>query len=356
LPNITYCGTIFLLIVKNAANLSWPIIGNKPVVDYLQKIVKEDRLHHAYIFNGLAGLGKYTVASFFVNSILCQHNHKRAGDNPSNIPCGRCDDCQRFSFGSHPDVYQVTRRDDKKDITIEQIQELRYNLKMSSFYNSYKFGLIDQAELLNQSSVNALLKTLEEPTSNTMLILVTSNLNKLPKTVISRCQVLNWQVVSRKELEQGLLEKGIARELVYELSHLALGRPGLALSYQQDPDLLEAYRNKIDELMNIRSSQIDVRLNFSQSYLGTTKDFGEQIKRCQDFINHWELLLRDIILARINSGNLITNYFLKEKLDLIAQKYSLNQLLTELSNLNLARYQLNLNLNPKLVIENFLIN
>jgi len=253
LPNEVVYGIIFLLMNDNLAGFSWSFIGNGNLTGYLQKTISEERIGHAYIFNGLEHLGKKTCADLFASSLLCHQNIKKDKSLEAVIPCGKCEGCIQVINNRHPDVFLVEADLDKKDISLEQIQSLRYNLKMSSFYNNYKVGIVNQAEKLNISSVNALLKTLEEPTEKTVIILITNMLNRLPKTVISRCQVFNFQSVDQATIAKGLKEKGVDQQKVYELASLAQGRPGLAIQFLDDSQKLLAYKNEITDFLNIRS-------------------------------------------------------------------------------------------------------
>ncbi|MFH1597698.1 MAG: DNA polymerase III subunit delta' C-terminal domain-containing protein [Patescibacteria group bacterium] len=341
---------------KNTVVSKWPIVGNRPIVDYLQKVVADDNPSHAYLFVGPKHIGKMTTARYFISSLLCHGFHQRTKRNPSQIPCQQCNDCTRFQNNSHPDIYYVNKEEGKKDIVIEQIQQLRYNLKMTSFYNSYKAGVINKVELLNQSSVSALLKTLEEPTKNTIIILIANNITKVPQTVISRCQVFNFQIVSTKEIESSLIDKGVSRETAHEMMHLSRGKPGLALRLYQDPAELQNYRSNIEEFFELRQQSLSEKIRFYHKFIGPKADFQTTVDKSIQFCQAWQLILRDLILAKLNHSSIVTNYFIFQKIESISKNLPLQRLYRENQQLLLTQKRLKQNVNPKLLIENFLIN
>ena len=349
-------GIISSLMVNNTANLDWPIIGNRPIVEYLKKTVVDKNVSHAYLFTGLSSLGKLTCAQFFASSLLCQNYHLRINKDFAKLPCQKCDDCLRLAKRSHPDVFFVQKEENKKDISLEQIQSLRYSLKMSSFYNSYKFGIIDQAEYLNQSSNNALLKTLEEPTPNTVIILIASTVANFPKTIISRCQVFNWQPVSSKEIEEGLIERGLPREQVYTISHLSMGKPGLALFYSQNLDSMQKIKDKFEGFLKVRKQSLADKIGFYYQFIGPKKDWQATVDGSLDFINTWQIIIRDLTLAKMNLSTYLVNHFLSGQIELIIKKTNLESLHQENKIIQLVEKRLKMNINPKLLIENFLIN
>lgn len=140
----------------------------------------QGRLPHAVLLHGGEGAGQSGVALWAAQLALC--------DDPSPVPCGACAACTLFLAGNHPDLHSVGLDDKAKFIKVEQVRNLCAELGLTSYRGGRKVGIIDPANRMNINSFNALLKTLEEPSENTLLLLVASALDRLPKTVVSRCQ------------------------------------------------------------------------------------------------------------------------------------------------------------------------
>lgn len=149
------------------------ISGHKKQIEFLENAVRRGKLAHAYIFAGPDGVGKRTVALKLAQSILATEG-------------------QHF----HPDLLEITGQE---GIKIEQIRELVYKLSLKPYMAQYKVAIIDAAENMTTEAANAMLKCLEEPKPGTILILVTTNPNRLPKTIISRTQKITFGPVDRKE-------------------------------------------------------------------------------------------------------------------------------------------------------------
>jgi DNA polymerase-3 subunit delta' len=202
------------------------------------------RLPHGILLHGVPGLGQSALGLWTAQLVLCEH--------PTQAPCGHCGSCQLFLAGNHPDFHPVELEEGATFIKVDQVRELCGKLAMRSYRGHFKVGLIDPADRMNISSNNALLKTLEEPSEDTLLLLVASRTDRLAPTVMSRCQkvrlaapearaALAWLgTVEKRPDWTGLLslaagaplralelaESGTA-ELAQEMAaSLASGRPG----------------------------------------------------------------------------------------------------------------------------------
>lgn len=156
----------------------------KPQWDALWTAHRQQRLPHALMLSGPAGIGKEALASAFAQSLLC------AEPGPTGSACGRCAACRLFQAGTHPDAVFVQPEEAGKSIKVEQVRELSAALTMTSHAGGRKVAVIAPADALNLNAANSLLKTLEEPTDNTHMLLVTAAPGRLPITVRSRCQAV----------------------------------------------------------------------------------------------------------------------------------------------------------------------
>ncbi|MBE6733453.1 MAG: DNA polymerase III subunit delta' [Ruminococcaceae bacterium] len=158
--------------------MSFPLISNEKLRFALEAAIKHDHIPHAIILEGEAGLGKHTLAAYLSRAILCSENKK---------PCGECKSCRLNLSGSHPDVITVAPEDKKKNISVNQIRELRQTAFVKPHMAERKVLIIDKAETMNEQSQNALLKVLEEPPKSVYFILIAETAAALLETVLSRC-------------------------------------------------------------------------------------------------------------------------------------------------------------------------
>lgn len=194
------------------------------------------RLHHGLLFAAPSGFGKRTLANALANAALCS---QRDADGHA---CGVCARCLLIAAGSHPDLVRITfeLRDDGKmrtEITVDQIRMLSQRLALSSQFGGAQIAIIDPADRLNASAANALLKTLEEPTPATILILIADDASRLPATIRSRCQRMDLRAPTRTEALSWLSAQHVDAKRAEESLDASLGNPGLALIWSADETL-----------------------------------------------------------------------------------------------------------------------
>jgi DNA polymerase III subunit gamma/tau len=182
------------------------LIGQPHVVRALVNALNNDRLHHAYLFSGTRGVGKTTVARIFARCLNCE-----AGITAT--PCGKCRSCVEIAEGRHLDLIEV---DAASRTRVDDTRELLDNVSYAPVSGRFKVYLIDEVHMLSEKSFNALLKTLEEPPPHVKFLLATTDPQKLPVTVLSRCLQFNLKPMSTaliaEHLERILAAEGIAAE------------------------------------------------------------------------------------------------------------------------------------------------
>jgi DNA polymerase-3 subunit delta' len=193
----------------------------------LQARRQRDALPHALLLCGVSGLGKRAFARRFVNGLLCSDS--RDGD-----ACGRCRSCLLIDAGSHPDVVALSfglRKDGtpRTEIVVDQIRELSTRLAMRSQLGGWQIATIDPADAMNPAAANALLKTLEEPAAQTMLILLADSPWRLPQTIRSRCQRIEFQLPETAVALAWLQAEGVVDAPAALAA--AGGNPGLAAAW-----------------------------------------------------------------------------------------------------------------------------
>ena len=169
------------------------VVGQDTVVNILKNSIKNNKIGHAYIFSGTKGTGKTSVAKIFAKAINCLHPVD--GDI-----CNECETC----INLNNDSIDIIEIDAASNNGVEEIREIRNNVKVLPNYCRYKVYIIDEVHMLSTSAFNALLKTLEEPPEHVVFILATTELNKIPATVLSRCQKLDFKKISKYSLVKQL--------------------------------------------------------------------------------------------------------------------------------------------------------
>lgn len=181
--------------------LSW----HQAPLDQWQRYLEAGQMPHALLLVGPAGVGKREFADRLAAQLFCERAYGRPID-----PCGDCNGCRQRIAGSHADLLVVEKPEGKQQISIDQVRTASSRLQLSSHSGGYKLLIIDEAERLNFAAANSLLKTLEEPTDKTLLLLVCSAPNQLPATIRSRCQNLTFHAPQTAEAAEWLSSRGVA--------------------------------------------------------------------------------------------------------------------------------------------------
>jgi len=168
------------------------LMGQEHVVTVLVNALEQNRLHHAYLFTGTRGVGKTTIARIFAKSLNCE-------TGITSSPCGVCDTCQDIDQGRFIDLLEIDAASKTK---VDDTREILDNVQYAPTRGRYKVYLIDEVHMLSRSSFNALLKTLEEPPEHVKFILATTDPQKLPVTVLSRCLQFHLKALTVNQIEQ----------------------------------------------------------------------------------------------------------------------------------------------------------
>ena len=188
------------------------LVGQEHVVSAISNALDNDRLHHAYLFTGTRGVGKTTIARIFSKSLNCEEGQ---GANP----CGVCNTCKEIEQGNYVDLLEIDAASRTK---VEDTRELLDNVQYRPTRGRYKVYLIDEVHMLSKHSFNALLKTLEEPPPHVKFLLATTDPQKLPITILSRCLQFNLKAMSREQIVGQLQHILQQEQLPFEQPALAL--------------------------------------------------------------------------------------------------------------------------------------
>ena len=191
------------------------VIGQPHVVQTLTNAVATKRIAHAYLFSGTRGVGKTTVARILAKALNCERG-------PTSHPCDTCENCREITQGNSVDVIEI---DGASNTSVDDVREIRENVKFTPFRGQFRVYIIDEVHMLSNSAFNALLKTLEEPPAHVVFIFATTEIHKIPATILSRCQHYNFRRIARTEIIERLRHVAAQDQLrLEERSFVALAR------------------------------------------------------------------------------------------------------------------------------------
>ncbi|MSQ45791.1 MAG: hypothetical protein EXR24_02250 [Ignavibacteria bacterium] len=335
--------------------MSWQsIIGQKRITTQLQNIILNKQVAQAYCIYGGEGVGQDSIAIEFVRSLLCK-------DSPANS-CGKCKNCEMISKFTHPNLYllysiptpkngkdsakesegnisqpEKIRKEIQKElqekslnpyykmeidgansILIEQVRDLQKNfVSLSTYAEGNRFIIIFNADEMNEVSSNALLKVLEEPSTNTIFILTTSRIDGLLSTIISRCQLLRCDPLSIEEIKIALeREFNTPSQQALLLAKLANGSYSKAIELQSS-DLEEERSNAMKTLEIIINSSLNEMISHISQVI---TEFDKNRITAKNHLLLIYYLLRDMLMLKEENPNLIINSDYISKLDIIKNK------------------------------------
>lgn len=308
------------------------------VLDNLKKSIARDRLSHAYLFIGEKGVGKLNCAKTFAKLLYCQNENK---------PCGLCISCKQIEALKHPNVLYISP--EGQNIKKEQIDRLEDEFSKSSLIPGKRIYIIDQADRMNTTSANRLLKFIEEPVNkDTIGILISENYAKILPTIVSRCQVLLFPSLTKKAVEEKLLEQGYSEALAHLIPYLS-SNPDEAIAYIEKNSILDI----IELIKSLGKAFIENEsmVLYFNSNLGILYDNPENLGIFMKLII---VYFMDILYVK-NGVKEIAFYEEEQTLKKIARKNSEEALLRVMDILLDCSCKLNYNVNQVLLIERALL-
>ncbi|MFH0948609.1 MAG: DNA polymerase III subunit [Elusimicrobiota bacterium] len=218
------------------------IIGHQKQIDMLNSAIEKNRVHSAYLFVGQSGIGKKQVALKFAQMLNCcpvTVGYKK--------PCGECLSCKKIETATHPDVITITVQEEKTSIAIDQIREMIKGLQFRAIMGGYNVRIIDDAHLMQKDAANSILKILEEPPDNTVIILITSVPRSFPSTIISRCAVVYFGILTDDEIKNEIKEYNLSADETEFINSIAMGSLGYAIELAKNRENISDYKNIISD-------------------------------------------------------------------------------------------------------------
>jgi len=323
----------------NTCNYNWINIGNDKAIEFLDKSLKNDQLANFYIFSGPSGLGKFALVKNFAKNVF-------AKDKPGLY--------QADNFLEiNGDFFVLEREEGKKNISIDQVRTLIEQMKSGSFLNSYKIAVIRDAEHLNENSSNALLKVLEESNKKNIIILTVSDAEILPKTILSRAQVINFYPVKDDIIYNNLINNySVSPSMAKNLTRLSASCPMTAIKFLEDKDLYQNYQELAEIFLEFLPSNFAERVKIIDTVVKRV-----EIISALDILQIWQSVLRDLILINCGQYDLLRNEFIIDKLKDFSRTNTKNSKLRSQSLLiDASLKQLQANINFRSVLEHLAVN
>jgi DNA polymerase III subunit delta' len=273
-------------MIEQTWQLDWPLIGQDRVISFLEKSILADKIAQTYIFSGPRDLGKSSLALAFARNLWQR-----------SLPESK----QELDVSSlNSDLYILERQADKRQISVEQAREFNQRLSMSSFFNSYKIGIIKEAHLMTKEAQNSLLKTLEEPRDKVLIILLSEEPNAILPTIHSRSQLIYFYPVSSEAVYDYLLDNlDIKRSEAKEMAAAASGRPLQARQWAEDPLLYQALTAQNQLAFRFIASDLPERLEIIRNTFGEKPELNLVLT----WLSEWESLWRDALLLSYNQND-----------------------------------------------------
>jgi DNA polymerase-3 subunit delta' len=298
--------------MSEASPSGWNIVGHEHAINTLRRMLAAQRVRHAYLFTGPEHIGKALLAQRFAQTLLCT-----GGPDPNiapQNPCNVCLSCRKVMHGNHPDVHYISRPQGRQFILIDQVRTLQSDSARRTLEGRRNIFIIDGMHEMNLDAANCLLKTLEEPEPDVVLLLTAPDPGQLLPTILSRVQQVPMHLLITSQIQTALEERWqVESDEASLIAALAAGRMGWAARAVEDEHMLEERKAQLETLTALPSLSKVKRFDVAQR-LSADSD------KLRDILELWLLWWRDMVLAANNSLDLIVNVDMRGQLQKQAAK------------------------------------
>jgi DNA polymerase-3 subunit delta' len=313
------------------------IYGHKKPIAILKRAMAKNRIAHAYLFYGTEGIGKRTIASVFARALNC------TGEDP---PCDRCPSCLKAEHKNHPNIISIQA--EGQFIKIDAIKEISAKMAFRP-ENGKRVFILKEADKMNAAAANSLLKTLEEPSPNNVLILTTARPHALPMTILSRCQSLRFAPLQNEEVSQYLQEKhGFEKNEAETIAAASLGSIGRTLEMKKE-DYITTIKQILGRLADDDPNDLIRRISFAR-HLGKER---EEISHRLEIINN---AYRDsLVFKETHEEKMLIFKDYRDAIEAIANRLSGREILQNITVINKTIDAISKNTNKTLTLESMLV-
>lgn len=314
------------------------VVGHKDILKYISSAVENNRVSHAYILNGERGSGKKMLANLFAMTLLCE-----TGDNE---PCGKCHSCKQAESGNHPDIIRVTH-EKPNSISVDDIRtQVNNTVDIKPYQGPYKVYIIPQADMMTSQAQNAILKTIEEPPSYAVFLLLTENAETLLPTINSRCVMLKLRNIKDTLIKKYLMENLEIPDYKADMcTAFAQGNMGRAIMLANSDHFNEIREEAVQLLKHISEMELN-------EIVAAVKNISVYKLEITDYLDIIMIWYRDVLLYKATKE--IDKVVFKDQLQSIkeqARKSSYEGIELILESLEKAKARLKANVNFDLVME-----
>ena len=314
------------------------VVGHKDILKYISSAVENNRVSHAYILNGERGSGKKMLANLFAMTLLCE-----TGDNE---PCGKCHSCKQAESGNQPDIIRVTH-EKPNSISVDDIRtQVNNTVDIKPYQGPYKVYIIPQADMMTPQAQNAILKTIEEPPSYAVFLLLTENAETLLPTINSRCVMLKLRNIKDTLIKKYLMENLEIPDYKADMcTAFAQGNMGRAIMLANSDHFNEIREEAVQLLKHINEMELN-------EIVAAVKNISVYKLEITDYLDIIMIWYRDVLLYKATKE--IDKVVFKDQLQSIkeqARKSSYEGIELILESLEKAKARLKANVNFDLVME-----
>ena len=318
------------------------IIGQEQIKEHMENAIASGKISHAYIINGEQFSGKEFIAKIFAMALQCE----RKGEAGAEVPCQKCHSCKQALSDNQPDIIKVTH-EKPNTVSVDDVRaQISGDIGIKPYSSPYKIYIMNEAEKMTTQAQNALLKTLEEPPEYAVILLLTTNVNALLPTILSRCVVLNMKPVSDHLIRKYLMEELQITDYKAEVC-VAFARGNLGKARQLA--FSEGFENMKSEALSVLKYIQDMELSELVSAANRIKEYKLDRNDLIDIMMVW---YRDVLLFK--ATNDMNHLVFREEgstLRQVARRSSYEGIEAVLEALQKAKKRLEANVNPDLVME-----
>lgn len=291
----------------------WHIYGHDWAVDFLRKGLLNKRTRHAFLVTGTRSIGKMTLAVQFAMALNCQH------EDIALRPCYECKACKSTMSGNNPDLIYSQTDETSGQLKIDSIRNVTRLLALRPYASRYRVAVFDDFDMASPQAQDALLKTLEEPASYAVLILLAQSTDRILSTITSRSQLVPLRPVPLQAIKQILITQGAEDDRADLIARLSSGRVGWALAALQDEDVLAYRSDMLDMLRDVVKSDRVERMKIADQI---SRKMGRDKPALRYVLEIWQTYWRDVLLETYGSPVKPCNSDRKDEIRQLAMQIS----------------------------------